>query len=343
VISHQLDPIDLGIIKELEVNGRIPLSDLAKKLGISRHLAGRRLRSLLDRKLVTILAFTNPRALGYRTFALTGVRVSPGSLYPVADRLSALPNVLLVVTTTGHNDIIIWSMFADSTDLTAFLTRELGSIPGIISNETMIVLDWWLCRTFLSSPRWELMSSSPELRPADLRHDEHGVPVEPREEGPGFRVDRIDLTILSELEQAPNASISTLARKAGISRPNATSRLSRLINEEITRVVGFVTPFRMGYPTAAMIGMRASPNDTNAVLEKVRSLPGVYWAASLAGRYDLFALAVWQDPIVLSRFLGTQLGTIPGIRDIETTILMDTRKMDFAHIVSSHLEAIRSR
>jgi len=92
-----------------------------------------------------------------------------------------------------------------------------------------------------------------------------------------------------------------------------------------------------------MIGMKPLPSDTNAVLEKVSSLPGVYWVARLAGRYDLFALTVWQDPADLSRFLGTHLGTIPGIRHIEPAIFMDTRKMKFAHIVSSHLEAVRSR
>ena len=331
-----MDAVDLAILKELEVDARQPLSEVARKAGVSRHVAGRRLRSLLDRKLVSIMAFTNPRALGYRTLAITGVRVTPGSLHPVADRLKALPNVLLVVTSTGQNDIIILSMFADATGLTAFLTRELGGIPGISSNETMIVLDWWVRRSFLSDLQWKKMSFSPEVRLASPRPDEHGMPGEPGADGPDLGADRVDLAILREIEQAPTQSVATLARKVGISRPNATARLGRLLNEEITRVVGFVTPFRMGYPTAAMIGIRVAPNNTEAVLARVRSLPGVYWVASVAGRYDLLALVVWPDPIALSRFLGTQLGVIPGVTDIETNIFMDTRKMNFAHVASAH-------
>jgi DNA-binding Lrp family transcriptional regulator len=343
MITGAMDALDLSILRELEADARQPLSEVAKKLGISRHLAGRRLHSLQDRKLVTFLAFTNPRALGYRTLAITGVRVSPGSLHPVSDRLSALPNVLLVVTTSGRNDIVIWSMLADPTDLTTFLTRELGSIPGILSNETMIVLDWWVCRSFLSSPRWEMMSFSPELRPADPPCKEHGLPQDPKQERPGFRVDRTDLAMLKEIEQAPKQSISTLARKAGISRPNATARLDRLLNEEITRVVAFVTPFRIGYATAAIIGMRALPNSTGPVLEMVRSLPSVHWVASVVGRYDLIALVTWPNAIALSRFLGTQLGVIPGITDIETIICMDTRKMSFAYVATSSLAMIGAR
>lgn len=331
-----MDAIDLAVLKELEDNARQPLSELAKKLGVSRYVLGRRLHSMRDRKLVTVVAFTNPRALGYRTLALTGVRVNPGSLHPVADRLKALSNVLLVVTSTGQNDLIILSMFADPTGLTAFLTRELGGIPGITSHETMLVLDWWVRRSFFSSPAWTRMTFSPELGPAGLEHDGPGASPGPGEQRPGFSVDRVDVAILKEIEQRPEQSVSALARRLGISRPNATARLNRLLDEEITRVVGFVTPFRAGYPTAAMIGVRALPNHAEAVLAEVRSLPSVHWVASVTGRYDLVALTVWPDPIALSRFLGTQLGVIPGITDIETNIFMDTRKMNFAHVASSH-------
>lgn len=336
-MSDAMDAVDFAILKELEIDGRQSLSELAKKAGVSRHVAGRRVHSLLDRKLVSIMAFTNPGALGYRTLAITGVRVTPGSLHPVADRLKALPSVLLVVTTTGQNDVIILSMFTDPGALTAFLTRNLGGIPGITSNETMIVLEWWVRRSFLSELQWKRMSFSPELAPAGLRPDEPGVPPGPEEDGPYFGADRVDLAILREIEQSPTQSVATLARKVGISRPNATTRLGRLLSRETTRVVGFVTPLRMGLPTAAMIGIRVRPNDTEAVLARLRSLPNMYWVASIAGRYDVIALTVWPDPIALSRFLGTQLGVIPGITDIETNIFMDTRKMNFSHVASAHV------
>ncbi len=337
-MSGAIDATDLAIIRELEDDARQPLSELARKVDVSRYVLGRRLHSLRDRKLITILAFTDPRALGYRTMAITGVRVTPGSLYPVADRLKALPNILLVVTSTGPNDIVVLSMFGDPAGLTAFLTRELGSIPGITSNETMIVLDWWVRRTILSAPRWKRMTFSPELRPAALEPGgPGGAPRGPEEERPDLSIDKIDLAMLKEIERGPEQSVSTLARRLGISRPNATARFNRLLDTEITRVVGFATPFRMGYPTAAMVGIRVLPNDAEAVLAAVRSLPSVYWVARVAGRYDLIALTIWPDPVALSRFLGTQLGVIAGITDIETNIFMDTRKMNFAHVASSRV------
>ncbi len=338
--ASAMDNLDLDIIKELELDGRQPVSEIAKKLGVSRHHVGRRVHSLLDRKVATVLAFTNPRVLGYRTLAITGIQVSPGYLHPVADRLCALPNVLLVLTVTGRNDIIIWTMFTDPTDISAFSIRELGDIPGIISNETMIVLDWWVSLSSLSSPRWQKMSFSPGPRRTGQQDDEREINTDVTEEDAGLSVDQLDMVLLKEIEQEPRQSISTLAKKLRISRANAGSRLERLLDRQITRVVAFITPFSMGYRTFAMIGMKAPPKDVDAVLGAVRTLPSVYWVARVAGRYDLIALTVWPDPIALSRFLATQLGVIPGITSMETNICMDTRKMSFAYVASSHLQLV---
>ncbi len=341
--TNPIESLDLDILRELELDGRRPVSEIAKKLGISRHHAGRRIHALLNRKMATILAFTNPRALGYRTLAIIGIQVSPGYLHPVADRLCAIPNVLLVLTSTGRSDIVIWTMFTDPTDLSTFSTRELGAIPGIISNETTIVLDWWVSLSPLSSLRWQKMSFSPEpqrLRPQDGQSE---ISTDLTEEDADLRVDQLDVMLLKEIERDPRRSVAALAKRLHISRPNAGSRVERLIDKKITRVVAFVSPFTMGYRTFAMIGMKAAPKDVDSVLDRVRTLPSVYWVAKVAGRYDVIAMVVWPDPIALSRFLGTQVGIIPGITSMETVMGMDTRKMSFAYVASSHLQLIEPR
>jgi len=41
----------------------------------------------------------------------------------------------------GRHDIIIWTMFPTPIDLSGFLEKELGGIPGIISAECTILLE----------------------------------------------------------------------------------------------------------------------------------------------------------------------------------------------------------
>ena len=65
--DNKMDQLDLMILREMEIDGRQSVSDLSKKLGISRAYAGKKLKRLLDLRLTRIAAFTKPLALGYRT------------------------------------------------------------------------------------------------------------------------------------------------------------------------------------------------------------------------------------------------------------------------------------
>ena len=91
----RLDQLDLKILREMETDGRQPLSDLAKKLGTSRANTSRKLKRLLDLKVTRIVAFTNPLVLGYRTNAMIGIKVSPREIHETAEKLDAALNRLL--------------------------------------------------------------------------------------------------------------------------------------------------------------------------------------------------------------------------------------------------------
>jgi Lrp/AsnC family transcriptional regulator for asnA, asnC and gidA len=136
-----IDELDLKILNELETDGRQSVSDLSRKLGINRAHATLRLQRLLDQKVAKIVAFNNPLILGYNTFAMIGIKVSPNELRVAAENLNALSDAYWIALVAGTYDIIIWTMFPTPMDLSRFLGRKLGNIPGIISVEIMIGLE----------------------------------------------------------------------------------------------------------------------------------------------------------------------------------------------------------
>lgn len=139
-VLHDLDGLDLMIIRELEADGRQTNTDLAKKIGTSKATARRKLRRLIDEKIIKVVAVAHPPALGYKTVATMGINVRPGEVDAVADTLAAYKNVHFVIISTGRYDIIAWVMFQDPEDLSNFLRRELGKISGLTSVETMVNL-----------------------------------------------------------------------------------------------------------------------------------------------------------------------------------------------------------
>ena len=135
-----LDALDFILIKELEKDGRQTNTDLAKKIGTSKATARRKLKRLLDDRIIKVVAVANPPALGYKTVATMGINVRPGEVDSVAAKLASYDYVHFVILSTGRYDIITWMMFREPEDLSDFLRNELGNIPGLVSAETMINL-----------------------------------------------------------------------------------------------------------------------------------------------------------------------------------------------------------
>jgi Lrp/AsnC family transcriptional regulator for asnA, asnC and gidA len=298
----------------------------------------------LDRKITRIAAFTHPLALGYRTLAVTGVQVSPGELNTVADSLCALPDVNMLIIAAGWQGLIIWTMFANPADLSRFLARELGNIPGIKSTETMMVIEWRVSLSYLSSSQWRNMlfsyPPSPYLAPWDNRQEQKSASDQQRDQDSSLSIDQLDLMILKEMEQDGRQPVSDLAKKLGISRANASVRLQRLLDKRITRIVAFANALDLGYHTNALIGVRVSPGEVDSVMDKLGTLPNVYGVAKVVGRYDLFIGANFPGPTDLSRFLVRELGTIPGLLSTEITIGLELRKTSFEYLASSYLQRI---
>jgi Lrp/AsnC family transcriptional regulator, regulator for asnA, asnC and gidA len=326
-----LDDLDLRILREMEADGRQSISALAKTLGISRAYAGKRLQGLLDRGVTRIVTFTDARVLGLRTMAVVGLQVSLADLHAAADRLRALPSVHLVMITAGPHNIVIEAMFADPGELSGLLSRDLGSIPGIKSAETTTVLEWRkMSFSYLASSGLMGGGSSapaaPNPDPAAARTGD-------------FTVDDLDLQLLNELEADGRQPVSDLARKLGTSRAYMSSRLQRLLDQRIARVVAHTSPLALGYHIFAMVGIKALPRDTNAIADKLCYLPNVNGVVLVAGRHDIIIWTMFPTPIHLSAFLEKELGGIPGIISAECTILLELRKMSFPYLVRSHLAA----
>ena len=139
-LTPEMDELDLKIIRELESDGRLTNTDLARKTGTSKAIARRKLRRLLDDRIIKVVAVANPPALGYKTIATMGINVRPGEVDSVADTLASYKSCHFVVLSTGRYDIIAWVMFQDPDDLSNFLRKELGKIQGLTSVETMVNL-----------------------------------------------------------------------------------------------------------------------------------------------------------------------------------------------------------
>lgn len=137
----ELDDLDFAILKELETDGRQSVSTLAKKLGVSRNHMAKKLQRLLENNITNVVGFSDPMVLGFRTFAMIGINVSPKQVNSAAAKLTTFTCVHLVFTAAGRYDIVIYVLFKSARELSRFLRTDIPKVAGIRSTESMMILE----------------------------------------------------------------------------------------------------------------------------------------------------------------------------------------------------------
>ncbi|MBA3035959.1 MAG: Lrp/AsnC family transcriptional regulator [Desulfobacterium sp.] len=136
--KYIFDEFDLSLIRELEISPRESSTKLAKTLGANRFSVSRRLQKLKDMGLLRVFCHTDPGKLGYSFQVVILIRVDPSQTPSVANALAGYKQIRYVSIITGRFDIIVWAWFQSSQDMTDFMQRQLSSIPGVLSLETLI-------------------------------------------------------------------------------------------------------------------------------------------------------------------------------------------------------------
>ena len=136
-----MDKLNKNIIEILKSDGRIPNAEIARNLGVSEGTIRRRIKIMIDEKVLNVYAVPDPKKTGYNEEALIGIQVDPNKLDQVGESIAGHEYATWVSRTTGGFDIFTWVTVPDSKELTNFLTYFLGNLDGVNKTETFISLD----------------------------------------------------------------------------------------------------------------------------------------------------------------------------------------------------------
>lgn len=135
----KIDEIDRSIITNLQKNGRLSYTVLAKKLGISISSVSRRIERLLDNDAIKITVTTNNKKLGYTSMAIIALNTDINKIDAVCECLKQHPNIGLIALSFGRFDILISVRFIKSDDMVHFIKNILSKIDGVEQVETFYI------------------------------------------------------------------------------------------------------------------------------------------------------------------------------------------------------------
>ncbi|MEU9713870.1 Lrp/AsnC family transcriptional regulator [Streptomyces sp. NPDC047976] len=138
-MSESLDTTDWAILTEVQRDGRIPYTELARRVNLSASATKERVRRLEEAEVITgYRAEVNPERTGYPVMAVVRLKYpGPGTRHqPLRRLLEERPEVLECLRTTG-DDCYVMKVAATSM---AHLEEVVDELAELGSTTTNLVL-----------------------------------------------------------------------------------------------------------------------------------------------------------------------------------------------------------
>lgn len=137
---------DTALINYLKVNGRASVSELARKLGVSRTTAQDRLSRLEDRGVIagyTVRLAPEQREAGVSAYVM--IVFEPRQAASIVNTLKTFSAIESLQSVSGKIDLMA-QVNVETPEALDELLDKIGAIEGIISTESALVLSTKLDR-----------------------------------------------------------------------------------------------------------------------------------------------------------------------------------------------------
>ena len=146
-----------------------------------------------------------------------------------------------------------------------------------------------------------------------------------RERSTALGLDDVSKAIIEQLQQDGRRPYATIGKAVGLSEAAVRQRVQRLLEAGVMQIVAVTDPLQMGFPRAAMIGVRVD-GDVEVVAEKLEAMPEIDYLVVTAGSYDILAEVVCEDDDHLLEVVNRRVRAVPGVRNTETFVYLKLRK-----------------
>lgn len=149
-----------------------------------------------------------------------------------------------------------------------------------------------------------------------------------------MKLDKTDRRILELLQQDGRISVTDLAERVGLSPTPCARRVRQLETSGLIQgYAAIVDPKRAGQTIQAMVQIKLEQHSDEIVERFRRTLidrPEVLACYAMTGEMDFLLHVVVRDIEALSEFTLRRLLRVPGVRDVTSSIVLETVKRSTA-------------
>ncbi len=140
------------------------------------------------------------------------------------------------------------------------------------------------------------------------------------------KIDRMDLKILSELQEDARKSLREIAEKLGVTEATIYNRINKMkkmgIIEKFIPVINYS---KLGFDLIAVIGITAKGGKVIEVEKLLAELPNVTAVYDVTGEFDVIAVSKFRDRDSLNEFVK-DIGKLEFVEKTYTMLVLNVVK-----------------
>ncbi|MDO6683191.1 MULTISPECIES: Lrp/AsnC family transcriptional regulator [unclassified Oceanobacter] len=143
--QENLDKLDMAILRELQKNGRITVTELASLIGLSKTPCQIRMKRLEEQGYILgYMALLDQKKLGTKYVAFVQVSLSDtrtSALKAFNDAVRTIPEIEQCHMTAATFDYLLKVRTSDMESYRAVLGEKISSLPYVTQTSTFVVME----------------------------------------------------------------------------------------------------------------------------------------------------------------------------------------------------------
>lgn len=277
LIKTSLDLKDKKILDLLGANARIPLTQISKKVGLSRDAVSYRIDSYKKQGIIQgWRTMVNISKFGYSNYHIFIKLNNPTkeTEEKILLRLGKMPNLRAILKFSGNFDLEIALIAKNLVELDSLITKIVDNCLGFIQDyEILAIVKTYAAESFPKS---------------FIEHQEEKTKLIKTIEQ--YKLDKTDIAILKIIGENAEPSLSEIATRVKLSADAVAYRIKNL--KEAGIIIKFVPVINYAALDYSMHAVLVNINPLNEANEKklkdfLESNKNTLWAVKTIGRFNL--------------------------------------------------------
>lgn len=142
---HKIDETDLRILRAVQADGSLTVTEIAERAGLSQSPCSRRLAALEEAGVITgKRTLLDPKSLGFDTLVIVRIKLQahePEGLEKFKQAVRAIPEIQIALLVLGDFDFLLRVVVRDIEHYQHLLQNQLVKLPGVREMQSSVILE----------------------------------------------------------------------------------------------------------------------------------------------------------------------------------------------------------